>query len=80
MRNINGGGILVYICDSITSCLMECDNYSSTFEGLVIKISFDFKKLLLMCSYNAHRKVWILSRCINKKNIVLKRDYNAEVT
>ena len=43
-RNTNGGGILVYIRDDIRSRITECENLPSSFEGLAIELSFDFKK------------------------------------
>ena len=54
-RNTNGGGILVYIRDDIRSRIIECENLPSSFEGLVIELSFNLKKWLLICSYNRHR-------------------------
>ena len=64
-RNTNGGGILVYICDDIRSRIIECENLPSSFEGLVIELSFNLKKWLLICSYNTHRNnikehIWVL--------------------
>ena len=53
--NTNGGGILVYIRDDIRSRIIECENLPSSFEGLVIELSFNLKKWLLICSYNPHR-------------------------
>lgn len=44
MRNTNGGGILVYIFDNITSCVIECENLASRFEGFVIELPFNFFK------------------------------------
>ena len=49
-RNTNGGGILVYIRDDIRSRIIECENLPSSFEGLVIELSFNLKKWLL-CGY-----------------------------
>ena len=42
-RNTNGGSILVYICDDIRSRIIECEKLPSSFEGLVIELSFNFK-------------------------------------
>ena len=53
-RNTNGGGILVYIRDDIGSPIIGCENLPSSFEGLVIELSFNLKKWLLIYSYNPH--------------------------
>ena len=42
-RNTSGGGILVYIRDDIRSRIIECENLPSSFEGLVIELSFNLK-------------------------------------
>ena len=51
----NGGCILVYVRDDIRSRTIECENLPSSFECLVIEISFILKKWPLICSYNPHR-------------------------
>ena len=89
-RNTNGGGILVYIRDDIRSRIIECENLPSSFEGLVIELSFNLKKWLLICSYNPHRNsikehMRVLSCCLDQniqkyENIILMGDYNAEIT
>ena len=89
-RNTNGGGILVYIRDDIRSRIIECENLPSSFEGLVIELSFNLKKWLLICSYNPHRNnikehIRVLSCCLDQniqkyENIILMGDYNAEIT
>ena len=40
-RDTKGGGILIYICDDIRSRIIECENLPSSFEGLVIELSFN---------------------------------------
>ena len=89
-RNTNGGGILVYIRDDIRSRIIECENLPSSFEGLVIELSFNLKKWLLICSYNPHRNsikehIWVILCCLDQniqkyENIILMGDYNAEIT
>ena len=89
-RNTNHVGILAYVRDDIRSHITECENLLSSFKGLVIELSFNLKKWLLICSYNPHRNIIkehirILSCCINRniqkyETIILMRDYNAEVT
>ena len=88
-RNTNDGGILVYIRDDIRSRIIESENLPSSFAGLVIELSFNLKKWLLICSYNPHRNnikehIRVLSRCLNQniqkyENIILMGDYNAEI-
>ena len=77
---------VVYVCNNIRSRITECENLPSLFEGLVIELSFNLKKWLLIYSYNPHRNsIRILSCCTDQniqkyENIVLMGDYNAEVT
>ena len=89
-HNTNSGGILVYICDDIRSGIIECENLPSSFQGLVIGLSFNLKKWLLICSHNPHRNnikehIWVLSCCLDQniqkyENIILMGNYNAEIT
>ena len=89
-RNTNGSGILVYVRDDIRLRITECENLPSSFEVLVIELYFNFKKWLLVCSYNRHRNntkkhIRVLSCCIDQniheyENIILMGDYCAEVT
>ena len=82
--NTNGGGILVYIRDDIRSRITECENLPSSIEGLVIELYFNFKKWLLICSYNPHRnsikeQIRVLSCCLDEnikkhENITLMGD------
>ena len=39
----NDGGILIYVCDDIRSCIIESENLPSSFKGLVIERSFNLK-------------------------------------
>ena len=55
-RNTNGGSILVYVRDGISLRIIDCENLPSLFECLVIVLSFNLKKWLLICSYNPHKK------------------------
>ena len=48
----NDGGILVYVRDDMRSCIIESENLPGSFEGLVIKLSFNLKTWLLICSYS----------------------------
>ena len=77
---------MVYIRDDIRSRIIECENLPSSFEGLVIELSFNLKKWLLIYSYNPHRKEYIrvVSCCLDQnfqkyENIILMGDYNAEI-
>ena len=81
---------MVYIRDDIRSRIIECENLPSSFEGLVIELSFNLKKWLLICSYNPHENsikehIRVLSCCLDQniqkyENIILMGDYNAEIT
>ena len=80
---------LVYVRDNIRSRVIECENLPSSFEGLVIELSFDIKKWLLTCSYNPHRNstkehirlvsCWI-DQNIRRYEKILMGNCNAEVT
>ena len=83
-RNTNGGCILVYFRDDIRSRIIESENLSSSFECLVIVISFILKKWPLICSYNPHRNsrkehIRVLSCCVDQhiqkyENIIFMGD------
>ena len=83
-RNTNGGCILVYFRDDIRSRIIESENLSSSFECLVIGISFILKKWPLICSYNPHRNsrkehIRVLSCCVDQhiqkyENIIFMGD------
>ena len=55
--NTNGSDILDYVRVDIRSLIIECENLPSSFEGLVIELSFNLKKWLLICSYNPQRNI-----------------------
>ena len=79
-----------YVRVDIRSLIIECENLPSSFEGLVIELSFNLKKWLLIYSYNPHRNslkehIRVLSCCLDQniqkyENIILMGDYNAEIT
>ena len=81
---------MFYIRDDIRSRIIESENLPSSFEGLVIELSFNLKKWLLICSYNPHRNSLkehnrVLLCCLDQniqkyENIILMGDYNAEIT
>ena len=50
-RNINGGGIILYIREDISSTLLNTD---TSVEGLYVEINVRKKKWLTGCSYNPH--------------------------
>ena len=54
-RCSNGGGILLYVKDDISSCLLISHRLPDTVECLFTKINIGNKKWLLFCSYNPHR-------------------------
>ena len=68
----------------------EPENLPSSFEGLVIELSFNLKIWLLICSYNPYRNsvkehMRVLSCCLDQNiqkydNIILMGDHNAEIT
>ena len=68
------------------SRIIECENLPSLFEGLVIELSFNLKKWLLICSYSPHRNSIIDHICCLNQNIqkyeytILMGDYNADIT
>ena len=80
-RNTSVGGILVYVRNDIRLRIIKRKNLPSSFKGLVIELSFNLKKWLLICCYNPHRNsikehIWVLSCCIDQniqkcENIIL---------
>ena len=54
-RCSNGGGLLLYIKDDISSRLLTNHRLPDNVECLFIKIKISNKKWLLCCSYNPHR-------------------------
>ena len=53
-RNVNGGGILLYIREDIPSTLL---NSAMSFESFSIEISIRKKKWLLVYTYNSNKNV-----------------------
>ena len=70
-RNTNGGDILGYVRVDIRSFIIECENLPNSFEGLIIELSFNLKKWLLICFYNPQRNIIkehmsVLSCCVEQ--------------
>ena len=61
-RFANGGGILLYVIDDISSCLLPEYKLQDNTECLFIEINIIKKKWLFCCSYNP-----------NKNNISMRR-------
>ena len=57
-RNKNGGGILVYTRNDITSRVMNDYKLPDKIEGLFIEINLRKKKWLLCCAYNPTKRVY----------------------
>ena len=53
-RNINGGGIILYIREDIPSSLLKID---TSIEALYIEINLRKKKWLLGYSFNPHKNL-----------------------
>ena len=51
-KNINGGGIILYIRDDIPSTSLNTD---TSVEGLYVEINVGKEKWLIGCSYNPHK-------------------------
>ena len=51
-RNINGGGIILYVREDIPSSLLKID---TSIEALYVEINVRKKKWLIGCSYNPHK-------------------------
>ena len=51
----NGGGILLYVKDDISSCLLTDHRLPDNVECLFTEINKRNKKSLLCCSYNPHK-------------------------
>ena len=54
-RNRNGGGIMLYIREDISSRLRE-KNLRNNSEYFSVEINLRKKKRLLCCTYNPHKK------------------------
>ena len=50
-RNKNGGGLLLYVREDISSKILHYDN---NFESFFVELNFKKQKWLLSCSYNPH--------------------------
>ena len=50
-RNCYGGGLLLYVRNSIPSKLLKFENH---YEGFLVKINLKKKRWLIVCSYNLH--------------------------
>ena len=84
-RNLNGGGLLLYVKDDIPSSML---NMNLSIEGFFIEINVRKKKWLVGCSYNPKTSSILthlenLGRCLNKTlstydNFILLGDMNAE--
>ena len=48
---------LIYVRDGVRSRIDECETLPRTFESLVLELSYNLKKCLLICSYNHHKKI-----------------------
>ena len=86
-RNLNGGGILLYIKEDIPSSLLMIDNY---FEAFYVEINIRKRKWLIGCTYNP--KSSLISTHLDQigknldkymltySNFLLLGDLNAEPT
>ena len=84
-RNINGGGIMLYVREGIPSKLLSHD--FPGVESFFVEINLHKKKWLINCSYNPHKSniinhLNIISRSLDihstkYENIVLLGDFNA---
>ena len=85
-RNINGGGIMLYVLEDIPTKLLSHD--FPGVESFFAEINLHKKKWLINCSYNPHKSninlLNIISRSLEihstkYENIVLLADFNAFV-
>ena len=84
-RNINGGGIMLYVLEDIPTKLLSHD--FPGVESFFVEINLHKKKWLINCSYNPHKSniinhLNIISRSLDihstkYENIVLLGDFNA---
>ena len=87
-RCANGGGILLYVRDDISSCLLTEYKLQDNNECPLIEINIRKKKWLFCCSYNPNKKnISKHLHCLNKgldryislyDNIMLLEDLNVE--
>ena len=55
-RNANGGGILLYVREDISSKLLRNTSFrNNNIEAMFVEINLRKKKWLLSCSYNPHK-------------------------
>ena len=86
-RNLNGGGLLLYVKDDIPSSML---NLNLSIEGFFIEINVRKKKWLVGCSYNPKTSSILthlenIGRCLNKTlstydNFILLGDMNGEAS
>ena len=86
-RNINGGGIMLYVREDIPTKLLIHD--FPGVESFFVEINLHKKKWLINCSYNPHKSniinhINIISRLLDidstkYENIVLLGDFNVRV-
>ena len=84
-RNINGGGIILYVREDIPSSLLKKD---TSIEALYVEINVRKKKWLIGCSYNPHKGLIAkhLTEIVkdldifseNYDNFILLGDFNSE--
>ena len=87
-RCANGGGILLYVRDDISSCLLTEYKLQDNTECLFIEINIRKKKWLFCCSYNPNKNnISKHLHCLSKgldtyiseyDNIMILRDLNVE--
>ena len=89
-RNDRGGGILLFVRESLITRLLSRHSFPHDFEILFIELNFRKKKWLLFCCYNPHKnlinyQLQELAKGIqiyssNYDDILLMVDFNAEVS
>ena len=88
-RNRNGGGIMIYIRDNISSKLLEKHKFYDDMEGLFVELNFRKVKWLLLGTYHPPSQNDIyyfnqLDKAIdtynNYEKILLIGDFNAETS
>ena len=89
-RNDRGGGILLFVRESVITRLLSRHSFPHDFEILFIELNFRKKKRILFCCYNPHKnlinyQLQELAKGIqiyssNYDDILLMVDFNAEVS
>ena len=79
----NGGGILFYVKDDISSRLLTDHRLPGNVEYLLTEINITNKKRLLRCSYNPHKNnisnhISHLSNYIRHYDILFLGDFNSQ--